>query len=120
MKLSIRSRLTLWFSAVAASMILVLGAGLYEGVSWGLQHAADLELRTGLDGVSAFVHKKFVMHQMDNLTDELQEHSSLLPRGKLLRVRYLNGPLVYEAAAMKDFKLALPGPQETNERVDIS
>jgi signal transduction histidine kinase len=50
---------------------------------------------------------------MDNLSDELQEHSSLLPRGKMLRVRYENGPLVYEAAAMKQLKLGSPDLQRT-------
>jgi heavy metal sensor kinase len=111
MKLSIRSRLTLWFSSVVALIILFLGAGIFFGATWGLQSAADLELKTGLDGVSAFLQKKFRLHQMDNLTDELQEHSSLLPRGKMLRVQYVNGPLVYEAEAMKHLNLSPPGIQ---------
>jgi heavy metal sensor kinase len=113
MKLSIRTRLTLWFSSVVALIILLLGMGIFFGASWGLQNAADLELKTGLEGVSAFVQKKFILHQMDNLTDELQEHSSLLPRGKMLRVRYVNGPLVYEAQAMKPLELSPPKPQQT-------
>ena len=113
MKLSIRARLTLRFSGVVAVIILVLGAGIFAGASWGLQQAADLELKTGLDGVSAFIQKKFALHQMDNLSDELQEHSSLLPRGKMLRVRYRNGPVVYEAAAMKQLSLTPPDTERT-------
>jgi heavy metal sensor kinase len=112
-KLSIRARLTLWFSAVVALIILLLGTGIFIGASWGLQRAADLELKTGLDGASAFIQKKFGLHQMDHLSDELQEHSSLLPRGKMLRVRYVNGPLVYEAAGMKELKLAPPDHERT-------
>jgi heavy metal sensor kinase len=113
MKLSIRARLTLWFSSVVALIILLLGLGIFYGATWGLQSAADLELKTGLDGVAAFIQKKFVLNQMGNLTDELQEHSSLLPRGKMLRVRYVNGPLVYEAEAMKHLELNPPGIQQT-------
>jgi hypothetical protein len=113
MKLSIRSRLTIWFSSVVALIILLLGIGIFFGATWGLQSAADLELKTGLDGVSAFIQKKFLLHQMGNLTDELQEHSSLLPRGKMLRVQYVNGPLVYEAEAMKHRELTPPGIQRT-------
>src|SRR6202021_1620254 len=113
MKLSIRARLTLRFSGVVAVIILVLGAGIFAGASWGLQQAADLELKTGLGGVSAFIQKKFALPQMDNLSDELQEHSSLLPRGKMLRVRYRNGPVVYEAAAMKQLSLTPPDTERT-------
>lgn len=113
MKLSIRTRLTLWFSSVVALIIILLGIGIFFGATWGLQSAADLELKTGLDGVSAFIQKKFLLHQMNNLTDELQEHSSLLPRGKMLRVRYVKGPLVYEAEAMKHLELDPPGMEQT-------
>jgi heavy metal sensor kinase len=113
MKISIRARLTLWFSSVVALIILLLGVGIFFGATWGLQNAADLELKTGLDGVSAFIQKKFVLHQMDKLTDELQEHSSLLPRGKMLRVQYVNGPVVYEAEAIKYLELSPPGVQQT-------
>ena len=114
MKLSIRKRLTLWFSAVVALIIVLLGTGIFFGASWGLQRAADLELRTGLDGVSAFLSRKLVRHEMNNLTDELREHSSLLPRGKMLRVRHIEGsvegPVVYEADSMRPVTLAPPGP----------
>src|ERR1700733_1766647 len=113
MKLSIRARLTLWFSSVVALIILLLGIGIFYGATGGLQSAADLELKTGLDGVSAFIQKKFVLNQMGNLTDEIQEHSSLLPRGKMLRVRYVNGPLVYEAEAMKQLQLDPPRTGQT-------
>jgi len=112
MKLSIRTRLTLWFSAIVALIISLLGAGIFYGASWGLQQAADFELRTGLDGVSAFLARKFTRHEMNNLTDELQEHSSLLPRGKMLRVRYVDrgvaGPLVYQADNMKPLTFLAP------------
>ena len=113
MKLSIRTRLTLWFSSVVALIIFLLGIGIFYGATGGLQSAADLELKTGLDGVSAFIQKKFVLNQMGNLTDEIQEHSSLLPRGKMLRVRYVNGPLVYEAEAMKQLQLDPPRTGQT-------
>lgn len=112
MKLSIRTRLSLWFSGVVALIIVLLGAGIFYGASWGLQRAADLELRTGLDGVSVFLFRKFARHEMNNLTDELQEHSSLLPRGKMLRVRYVEGnhegALVYQADSMRTLTFTLP------------
>jgi heavy metal sensor kinase len=112
-KLSIRARLTLWFSMVIVLIVVLLGIGVFYGTSWGLQRAADLELKTGLDGVAAFIQKKAALHQMSNLSDELQEHSSLLPRGKMLRVSYTNGILVFQAEPMRRIKLALPNREGT-------
>jgi signal transduction histidine kinase len=111
-KLSIRAQLTLWFSGVVALIIALLGTGILYGTSWDLRRAADLELRAGLDGVSAFLNKKFAQHQMNNLTHGLQEHSSMLPRDKMIRVRYVaggvEGPLIYQAENMGTLSLALP------------
>lgn len=103
-KLSIRVRLTLWFSGVVALIIVLLGTGIFYGASWDLQRAADLELRSGLDGVLAFLNKELALHQMYKLPHGLAEHSSMLPRDKMIRVRYVvggvEGPLVYEADNM--------------------
>jgi signal transduction histidine kinase len=111
-KLSIRTRLTLWFSGVVALIILVLGMGIFYGTSWDLQQAADLELKAGLDGVSAFLNKELVLHQMYKLPHGLQEHSSMLPRDKLIRVRYVvggvEGPLVFQAENMDTLTLTPP------------
>jgi heavy metal sensor kinase len=121
MKFSIRARLTLWFSGVVVLIILLLGLGVFAGTSWSLRRAADLELKTGLEGIAAFLRKKAALHQMDNLTDELQEHSSLLPRGKMLRVRYVDGPLIYEPAPMKPFELTVPTPnQELRQTIEVN
>ena len=111
-KLSIRVRLTLWFSSVIVVIVVLLGMGVFYGTSWGLQRAAGLELKTGLDGVSAFIQKKAALHQMNGLTDELQEHSSLLPRGKMLRVSYSGGELIFESEAMRRLKLAAPSQEQ--------
>jgi hypothetical protein len=92
----------------------------FAGTSWSLQRAADLELKTGLDGIATFLRKKAALHQMDNLTDELQEHSSLLPRGKMLRVRYIDGLLIYEAAPMRPLQLGLPASnQELWQTIEV-
>jgi signal transduction histidine kinase len=112
--LSIRTRLTLWFSGVVALIVVLLGTGIFYGASWDIQRAADMELRAGLDGVSAFLYKKLAAHQMNSLTHGLQEHSSMLPRDKMIRVRYVaggvEGPLVYQAENMGALRLTLPGP----------
>ena len=111
-KLSIRTRLTLWFSGVVALIIVLLGTGIFYGTSWDLQRAADLELKAGLDGVSAFLNKELALHQMYKLPHGLAEHSSMLPRDKMIRVRNVAGgvagPMVYEAENMGKLILAPP------------
>jgi signal transduction histidine kinase len=114
--LSIRTRLTLWFSGVVALIIVLLGTGIFYGASWDLQRAADLELRAGLDGVSTYLYKKLVEHDTTNLPHRLRDHSSLLSRGKMLRVWCIQGsllgPLLYQAEDMPTLNRALPGPGE--------
>jgi signal transduction histidine kinase len=114
-KLSIRTQLTLWFSGVVALIIVLLGTGIFYGTSWELRRAADLELKSGLDGVLAFLNKELALHQMYKLPHGLREHSSMLPRDKMIRVRYvvggMPGPIVYQADNMGTFALmpARPG-----------
>lgn len=100
MTLTIRTRLTIWFSALVAILLLILGVGVLFGALWGIRRAADQELVSGLDGVSTFLRHKLDIHEMNNLNDELREHSALLPRGKMFRVSDLNGSIVYQPDAM--------------------
>ena len=82
MTLSIRTRLTLWYALLVAVILTVLGLGVLFGASWGLQKAADQELTSGVDGVAAFLRHKLAIHEMNNLNEELREHSALLPDRK--------------------------------------
>ena len=100
MTLTIRTRLTIWYAALMACVVAFLGAGVLLSASWGLRKAADQELTSGIDGVAAFLRHKLAMHQMNNLNEELREHSALLPRGKMFRVSKLDGSIVYQADAM--------------------
>jgi heavy metal sensor kinase len=100
MTLTIRTRLTIWFTSLVAIILLILGIGVLFGALWGLRKAADQELTSGIDGVSTFLRHKLDIHQMDNLNEELREHSALLPRGKMFRVSNLDGSIVYQPDAM--------------------
>ena len=100
MTLTIRTRLTIWFATLVALILLILGVWVLFGASWGLRKAADQELTSGIDGVSVFLRHKLDIHQMDNLTDELREHSALLPRGKMFRVSDVKGSVIYQPSGM--------------------
>jgi heavy metal sensor kinase len=112
MKPSIRSRMTVWYSIAVVSIVVLLGLGVFFGVSWSLRHVADMELSSGIDGVTTFLRHKLAIHEMDNLPEELREHSALLPRGKMFRVRSGDGSLIFQTDAMQ----AIPSiSQETQE-----
>lgn len=102
MTFSIRTRMTVWYLLAVGSIIVLLGLGVFFGVSWSLRRVADTELSSGIDGVAAFLRHKFAIHEMDNLPEELREHSALLPRGKMFRVRSGDGSVIFETDAMQD------------------
>jgi signal transduction histidine kinase len=116
MTLSIRTRMTVWYLLAVGCIVVLLGLCVFFGVSWSLRRVADMELSSGIDGVTAFLRHKLAIHEMDNLPEELREHSALLPRGKMFRVRSGDGSLIFETDAMQAIPLFAPLPGETTRR----
>src|ERR1700739_551764 len=112
MTLTIRTRLTIWFTSLVAIILLILGIGVLFGALWGLKKAADQELTAGIDGVATFLRHKLAIHEMNNLNEELREHSALLPRGKMFRVSYRGGSVVYQPDAMTAVPSVIPVENE--------
>jgi len=113
MTLSIRTRMTVWYLLAVGCIVVLLGLSVFFGVSWSLQHVADMELSSGIDGVTAFLQHKLAIREMDNLPEELREHSALLPRGKMFRVRSGDGSLIFETDAMQAIPPFAPLAGET-------
>jgi signal transduction histidine kinase len=116
MTLSIRTRMTTWYFLAVGSIVVLVGLGVFFGVSWSLLHVADMELSSGIDGVTAFLHHKLAIHEMDNLPEELREHSALLPRGKMFRVKSGDGTLVFQTDAMQSIPPLAPPAGEIRRR----
>jgi heavy metal sensor kinase len=114
--LSIRTRLTIWYAVLVAAIVVVLGIGVLFGASWGLRKAADQELTSGIDGVAGFLRHKLDIHEMNNLNEELREHSALLPRGKMFRVSNLDGSVVYQPDAMSVVTAVIPKGNELRKK----
>src|ERR1700748_743018 len=93
---TIRTWLTIWYAAVVAVVMAVLGSGIYIAASLGVRRVADQELTAGANGIEAFLQHKLAIHQMDNLGEELREHASLIPRSRMFRVNDRNGALLYQ------------------------
>jgi heavy metal sensor kinase len=120
MTLSIRTRMTVWYLLAVGFIVVMLGLGVFFGVSWSLRHVADMELSSGIDGVTAFLRHKLAIHEMDNLPEELREHSALLPRGKMFRVRSGDGSLIFETDTMQAIPPFAPlAGQMTRRSVEV-
>jgi heavy metal sensor kinase len=112
MTVTIRTRLTLWYASLVSVIFALLGTGVLLGASWGLRTVADRELVSGIGGVAAFLHHKLGMHEMNNLNQELREHSALLPRGKMFRVSADDRSIVYQTDAMAAIPQVTPAGDE--------
>jgi signal transduction histidine kinase len=111
--LTIRTRLTLWYAAVVAVAMAVLGSGIYFAATLGVHRVADQELTAGANGIEAFLQHKLAIHQMDDLGEELREHASLIPRSRMFRVSDRNGVLIYQPDNMVFVPLQTPVQDET-------
>jgi signal transduction histidine kinase len=105
----------MWFGALVAVILLILGSLVLVAASWGLQRVADQELTSGVGGVVAFLNHKLDIHEMTDLNDELREHSALLPRAKMFRVTTPDGALVYQPQDMAVVPRMFPRPGETKK-----
>jgi signal transduction histidine kinase len=117
MTLTIRTRLTIWYGLLAMVILMIVGVGILLSAQWGLRRAADQELTSGIDGVAAFLRHKLDIKDMDNLNEELREHSSLLPRSKMFRVVRPDRSIVYQPDAMAVVPMIFPragGRREEN------
>ncbi len=112
MTVTIRTRLTIWYASLVSVILTLLATGVFLGASWGLRRVADRELVSGIGGVAAFLQHKLGMHEMNNLNEELREHSALLPRGKMFRVSYADRSIVYQTDAMAAIMPVVPASDE--------
>lgn len=101
MRLSIRYLLTLWYAAVVGFNMLLLGLGIYFSASWSFQQVTDSELTSGIESIATFLRHKYATHDIKHLDIELREHSSLLPKGKLTRISYVRGGVLFQSSGMQ-------------------
>src|ERR1700726_2603639 len=121
MTVSIRIRLTLCYGALVSVILALLRLGVFLGAFCCLRKPGDQELTSGADGVAAFLQHKLAMGDMNDLNEELREHSALLPRGKMLRVSRADHSIVYQTDAMTAITSVTPASSETlKQTVEVS
>lgn len=93
---SIRVRLTLWYSAVLATGMVVLNLLTWFALHEALMsnYASDLEDR--LAAFALFVEQESSGHDRADLVEEAREYSTGLPEGDSLRVLSPDGAVLFE------------------------
>jgi len=85
--LSIRVRLTLWYSLVLLVGLTLFGTGIWLVVSHGLMAALDDTLTAQARGVITVLHTEPDPAEPQELSEELTEYSLATPEGTLMEVR---------------------------------
>lgn len=91
---SIGARLTMWYAAVFAVSLLLLGAGMWFAVQQGLYHAIDESLRDRAEGIRIFIEDHKTRLLRDEVKEEFRAH------GDLFQVVDEDGHWVHQAEAL--------------------
>jgi heavy metal sensor kinase len=84
---SIRVRLALWYSAILLCGFLLLAVLTSFAIGKLLMSDIDASLNKWVNGAETVLTTEASKHPLDRVHDEIQEYSSTLPEGSILRVR---------------------------------
>ncbi len=101
--LPIRVRLTLWYSAVLAISLALLGAAAWFGIRASLYRAVDADLLGRAVGVRQSLEHELTSRSAEEAKDELAEHG----RGDALQIRDDRGIWLYRAPRAIDTQTPL-------------
>ncbi len=94
--LSIRTRLTAWYSAVLAASLCMFGAVAYFAMSGSIRATVDSGLRARLEGVREVIQET-TPEGLAAIKEELGEFSDVQAGGGLLWISDANGNLIYNS-----------------------
>ncbi|HEX7235700.1 MAG TPA: ATP-binding protein [Gammaproteobacteria bacterium] len=101
---SIGARLTLWYAAMFAAALLVLGVAMWFTVRQSLYHAVDESLGDRVRGIHTFIDDHKTRLDVDEVKEEFRAH------GELFQVLDDRGAVVHRADTLTG--LALPPIRE--------
>jgi heavy metal sensor kinase len=99
MTLAIRTRLTLWYSALVCLTFLAAASAMYLGVRSSISRNADRELALRLEGVRVFlVHHSGL--SPESLAQELEAHAGVRLNGDVYQLSDASGKWIYRPPSM--------------------
>ena len=100
--LSLRARLTAWYSAVVAVSFLLLSVVALYGMNRSIAGAVDTELRERAQAIRNLIERVSVRSDSgEELIDELHEHSGLSSTNDLMQVADAEGHWLYRSRALE-------------------
>jgi two-component system heavy metal sensor histidine kinase CusS len=110
MHLSIRVRLTLWYSLVLLAALSLFGYGIWLTASHRLMASVETSLLEQSKGVVTVIQNEFDPAHPEQLQEELSEYAEATPDGNLIEVRDPNGRQIL---ASKMVALYRPGVNQS-------
>ncbi len=92
--MSIRLRLTLWYSAVLLLALVLFGGGMSWALEEHLGEGIDTRLSQRAEGIRTVLLTEWRGISREQLVEELSEVAHASPEGALIRVRDDHGPLL--------------------------
>jgi heavy metal sensor kinase len=107
--ISLRARLTAWYSGVVALSFLLLSVVALYGMNRSIAGAVDTELKDRATAVRTLIEHMVRSGSGAELADELHEHSGLSSTTDLMQVADAEGHWLYRSRALEEH--AIPPPQ---------
>lgn len=109
LRLRMRTKLTLTYTAIVSVLLGILGLALYVGLYLQLNDAADLDLRSRASGIGHFLEHPDQAEHEGGLADELREHADFNSRNDLSQIRDAGGHWLYRTPGIENLSIPAVG-----------
>jgi signal transduction histidine kinase len=106
-KLSIGTRLTLWYLAIFVMALMIFGAGMWFSLSYHLYDLADDSLENQIEDFKNFMQAQNKDVPISNLQDEVTKTYLLEHSGDYLEL-YVDNQLIYRSSFLESHPVAMP------------
>jgi heavy metal sensor kinase len=111
--LSVRIRLTAWYSLILALSLGVFGSAAYFAMSHSIRSAVDAGLRRRIEGIRGIIART-APEGIVALKDELNEYDEGQGNGSRLRVADSSGEIIYASPGTDSGEARKPGVRGSN------
>jgi two-component system, OmpR family, heavy metal sensor histidine kinase CusS len=107
-KLSIGTRLTLWYVAIYALALVIFGAGMWFSLSYHLYDLADDSLENQIDDLKNFLEVQRKNATTAKMQEEVNETYLLEHSGDYFELYAENNQLIYQSSFLQSHAFAMP------------
>ena len=111
--LSLRVRLTAWYFGVVALSFLLISVVAVYGMDRSIQGAVDSTLLERASAVHRLIEREVRSDSLEDLKDELREHSGLSSTDQLMQVADAQGNWLYRSRSLASHPIPLQHQDQT-------